>query len=426
MGEGTPTEVDNDEAVVSKRIADRAESRALTVLCIASFRKGDAFLVAAKRLGCRVLLLTSKSLEHDDWPREHIDEIYYIPDVDKKWSMPDVIKGVSYLARSVKIDRIVALDDFDVEKAAALREHLRVPGMGDTTARYFRDKLAMRTRALEAGIAIPEFVPVLNYDEIRRFLAAVPGPYVLKPRLMAAAIGIKKVATADVLWPLLDQLGDEQSFYLLERFLPGDVFHVDSLVSDYKVRFAIASRYGTPPLEVAHEGRVFVTKTVKRRTADELALLRFNQRLLEALGLKQGVSHSEFIKSKESGTFYFLETSARVGGAHIVDLVEAATGLNLWAEWARLECPPEEQPYTVKPTRRDYAGLLVSLARQEWPDLGGYHDPEVVWRLHKKHHAGLIVRSAKLERVESLLESYAERFYLDFFATAPPRRTASE
>jgi phosphoribosylaminoimidazole carboxylase (NCAIR synthetase) len=398
----------------------------VTVLCIASYRKGDAFLVAAKKLGCRVLLLTSKSLEHDDWPREHVDDIYYIPDVDKKWSMPDVIKGVSYLARSVKLDRIVALDDFDVEKAASLREHLRVPGMGDTTARYFRDKLAMRTRALEAGIEIPEFVPVLNYDEIRAFLRRVPAPYVLKPRLMAAAIGIMKVQSSEALWPLLDQLGDEQSFYLLEQFLPGDVYHVDSLVSDYQVRFAIASRYGTPPLEVAHEGRVFVTKTLKRRSAEEQALLKFNRRLLDALGLKQGVSHSEFIRNRDNGKFYFLETSARVGGAHIVDLVEAASGLNLWAEWARLECSAEREQYRVTPTRRDYAGLMVSLAKQEWPDLGAYNDPEVVWRLHKKHHAGLIVRSPKQERVEALVTSYTERFYLDFFASAPPRKSASE
>lgn len=398
----------------------------VTVLCIASYRKGDAFLIAAKQLGCRVLLLTSKSLEHSDWPREHLDDIYYIPDVEKKWNMPDVVKGVSFLARTVKIDRIVALDDFDVEKAAALREHLRVPGMGDTTARYFRDKLAMRTRAREAGIAIPDFVPVVNYDEIKAFLRATPGPYVLKPRMMAAAIGIKKVPNAEALWPLLDKLGDEQSFYLLERFVPGDVFHVDSLVSDYRVRFAIASRYGTPPLETSHEGRVFTTRTLKRRSADERALIKFNQQLLKSLGLKQGVSHSEFIKGAEDGKFFFLETSARVGGAHIVDLVEAATGLNLWAEWARIECSPEDRPYQVAPLRREYAGLLVSLARQEWPDLSGYDDPEVVWLLQRKNHAGLIVRSPQLDRVEVLLDGYAGRFYRDFFTSVPPRESASE
>src|SRR5690242_8601917 len=127
----------------------------LTVLCIASFEKGQEFMRQCKRLGCRTYLLTSKSLENADWPRESLDDIFYIPDVEQQWNMEDVIKGVSFLARSIQIDRIVALDDFDVEKAAALREHLRVPGMGDTTSRYFRDKLAMRKRAEDENISVP-------------------------------------------------------------------------------------------------------------------------------------------------------------------------------------------------------------------------------------------------------------------------------
>ena len=59
-----------------------------------------------------------------------------------------------FLARTRLIDRIVPLDDYDVETAAALREHLRVPGMGDTTARYFRDKLAMRVQARDRGLQV--------------------------------------------------------------------------------------------------------------------------------------------------------------------------------------------------------------------------------------------------------------------------------
>jgi biotin carboxylase len=392
----------------------------LTILCLASYRKGDAFLCQAKREGARVLLLTSKSLDGADWPRECLDDIFYIPDVDKAWKMDDAIKGVSFLARSTKIDRIVALDDFDVEKAAALREHLRIPGMGDSTARYFRDKLAMRTRAREAGLDVPDFIHVLNHDELRGFLARVPAPWVLKPRLLAGAIGIKKLHTADEFWRTVEALGDEQSSYLLERFVPGEVYHADSIVDDYKILFAIASRYGTPPLQVSHEGRVFTTRTLPRDSAEARAVLEMNQRLLEAFGYKMGISHSEFIRAAD-GKMHFLETSARVGGAHIVDLVEAATGLNLWAEWARLEARSEGQVYTLPPVRELHAGLMVSLARQEWPDLAPYNDPEVVWRLKKKNHAGLIVASPDAARVESLIAAYTERFYQDFFASAPPR-----
>src|SRR5256885_11716228 len=147
-----------------------AQAKPLTVLCLASYEKGQEFMRECKRQGCRVLLLTSESIRDADWPRESLDEIFLMPDENKKWRCADVIKSVSYLARTETFDLIVALDDFDLETAAALREHLRVPGMGETTTRYFRDKLAMRMRAREAGIRVPEFVQVLNYERLSEFM----------------------------------------------------------------------------------------------------------------------------------------------------------------------------------------------------------------------------------------------------------------
>src|SRR5918911_1344321 len=215
--------------------------RPLTVLCLASYEKGAEFMRECKRQNCRVLLLTSESIANADWPRESIDEIFLIPDDNKKWKLADVISGVSYLARTETIDCIVPLDDFDLETAAALREHLRVPGMGETTTRYFRDKLAMRVRAREAGIRVPEFVHALNYARLRDYTARVPSPWLLKPRFEASATGIKKINAPDELWKALDALGDRQSFHLLERYVPGDIFHVDTVVFGGEGKFVSAS-----------------------------------------------------------------------------------------------------------------------------------------------------------------------------------------
>jgi biotin carboxylase len=402
------------------------DSRPLTILCLASYEKGAEFMRECKRRNCRVLLLTSESIAGVEWPRESIDGIFLMPDVNKKWKLEDVIKGVSYLARTETIDRIVALDDFDLETAAALREHLRVPGMGETTTRYFRDKLAMRMRAQEAGIAVPDFVHVLNHESLRDYMAQVPSPWLLKPRFEASATGIQKLNSPDELWSALEILGDRQSFYILERFVPGDIFHVDSIISEKEIIFAAAHRYGSPPLEVAHEGGVFTTSTTLHDSDDERALLSLNSEVLNAKGLVRGVSHTEFIKGRSDGRFYFLETSARVGGANIVELVEAATGINLWAEWAKIEIARGEHDYHLPPLRRDYAGLIVSLARQEHPETSAYTDEEIVWRMNKRYHAGLIVKSSDPARVAYLLEDYTKRFYNDFFAREPlPERAVS-
>jgi hypothetical protein len=201
---------------------------------------------------------------------------------------------------------------------------------------------------------------------------------------------------------------------------------VDSIVSEKEVIFAIAHKYGTPPLNVSHDGGVFTTSTVPRGSEDERTLLALNEQVLKTKGLMRGVSHTEFIKGREDGHLYFLETSARVGGANIVELVEAATGINLWAEWAKIEIKRGESDYHLPPLREDYAGLIVSLARQKHPDTSAYDDSEIVWRMNKLYHAGLIVASPDSARVAQLLEEYTKRFYTDFFATQPlPERAVS-
>ena len=393
-----------------------AAARPITILCVSSYEKGQEFLRTCKNLGCTVLLLTVEKLRNADWPRDVIDEMFFMPD---ELPLADLIHAVSYAARTRHIDRVVALDEFDMENVAALREHLRLPGIGLTTIRYFRDKLAMRAQARESGILVPEFIPVLNYDDLREFMAYVPGPWLLKPRSQASGVGMRKIQSPEELWPGLDQLSDRQSEYLLEQFIPGSVFHVDGVVSERAVLFAEAHTYGAPPLDVSHQGGVFTTRTMARDSADTLALKEINLKLIQGLGLVRGVTHAEFLKAHSDNRIYFVEVAARVGGAYISNMVETATGINLWREWAHLEVTAGKMPYQLPQAREDYAGVIVSLARQQEPDTSSYNDPEIVDRIRKYHHAGFILKSSSSERIETLLSSYSQRFAIDFLAREP-------
>lgn len=390
--------------------------RELTLLLVATYEKGHDFIREARRLGCRVLLLTDDDLRDAAWPREAIADTFYLPrDIDRT----SLLKGIGHLARKESVDRVVALDDFDVETAALIREHLRVGGMGESTARHFRDKLAMRVKARAGGIPVPEFVHVLNDAAIDRYLDTVPSPWILKPRSQASAIGMQKLTTRAGAWAAIDALGDERSFYLLERFVAGDVYHLDGIVGGRALVFAECHKYGDTPFDVAHGGGIFTTRTIRDETPETVQLLALGQQVIETLGLVRGVTHTEFIRSHADGRLYFLETSARVGGAHIVDVVEAASGVNLWREWARIEVAGEEGRYEPPSGRRDYAGIVLSLARQERPDTTSYADPEIVMRVDKSHHAGLVLCSPDGSRIASLLEDYATRFEQDFLATLP-------
>ena len=393
-----------------------------TILCVSGYFKGNRFIETCKEQGCTVYLLTIEKLLKEAWPRHALDEIWALPDFE---NFDTLINTVSYLARNHQIDRVAPLDDYDVERVARLREYLRLPGMGETTARYFRDKLAMRSRAEFRGLPIPRFVHILNHARIDRFMQEVPPPWMFKPRAEASSIGIKKLSSPDEVWKVVNELGDLQSRYLLEQMIPGDVFHVDSIVSEGEVVFAEASKYRRPLFDVTNSGGIFATTNLWREDPDSIELMQINKELVRHLGFVRGVLHTEFIKGRDDEEFYFLETAARVGGAHIAEMVEAATGVNLREEWAKIEISQGEFPYVPPTSRKDYAGLIVSLARQESPDTSAYTDPEIVWRIDKKHHVGFIVTASTPERVHELVDSYMVRIEKDYSATLPPPKKAA-
>jgi biotin carboxylase len=396
-------------------------SRPTAFLCIASYFKGEEFMRSAKRQGCTVYLLTSKKLDSKPWPWESLDDTFYVQDDGHdNWNMDDVIAGLSFVMRTRKIDRIVALDDFDVEKAALLRETFRISGMGQTTGRYFRDKLAMRIQAAEAGINVPAFSALFNDEEINAYIGRTSAPWLVKPRSEASATGIQKAHSAEQLWQIIHNLGDKRHHYLVEQFRPGDVYHVDALSFDQKVQFARVSRYLATPMEVAHGGGVFRSMTVEFGSKDDKALQKMNVEVMNAFGMNYSASHTEFIKCKDDGKFYFLETASRVGGANLAEMVEASSGINLWAEWAKLEAAAANgEPYAPPKPKNDYSGIIVSLSRYQWPDSSSFKDNEIVWRMYKEYHIGLIVAAAKQERVLELLDHYADKVRSEFHASMP-------
>lgn len=395
----------------------------LTFFCISTYFKGEDFLKSIKAQGHRVLLLTRKVLEHEPWPRESIDNMFYLEsDSNGPENMKTLELGMAHLMRSERIDRVVALDDFDVEKATFLREHFRLPGMGQTTGRHFRDKLAMRTQAREAGIPIPGFSALFNDEAINNFVQSFPGPWLVKPRGEASATGIRKVHSPEELWEVVHSLEEKRHEYLVEQFKPGDVYHVDALSVDGEVLFCRVSKYLNTPFEVAHGGGIFRSHTCEFDGDDDRALQQLNRQVMKGFGMRFSASHTEFIKCHDDGKYYFLETSSRVGGAHLAEMVESSSGINLWAEWAKIEhCAATRQTYKLPPVRFDYAGILVSLARFQYPDMKSFNDPEVVWKIKKDFHVGMIVRSQSRERVLELLDEYAHRVQRDFHASAPSK-----
>lgn len=386
-----------------------------TFVCISNYFKGADFLINLKKLGNKVYLVTSEKLRDKSWPVDYIDEIFFMEGQDVDWNLEHLLLGVSNLMKNNKVDAIVALDDFDVEKAAYLRENLRIDGMGQTTGRYFRDKLAMRMRAKSCGISNPKFASLFNDHDINSFADTVAPPWVLKPRSEASASGIIKVYDKESLWMHINEMGNNRFKYLVEQFRPGAVYHCDSLIVDGKILFSITSKYLATPMEISQGGGIFRSANIEYNSEDDKAIKKCNEQVIKGFGLKHGAAHSEYIKCDDDGKIYFLETSSRVGGAHLAEMVASASDINLWAEWAAIEnALAKGLEYKLPKVKKDYAGIVLTLSKYEHPDLSSFADEEVCFRVPLDYHAGLIVKSDKKERVLSLLDDYADRLVKDF------------
>lgn len=304
------------------------------ILCIAGRHTGHQFLEELANLGCRTVLLTLDEHRESAWPVDAIDELLGMP---AGMTLQQITNTVTYLARSRKFARLIALDNFNVQIAAAIREHLRIPGMGVTTACYFRDRLAARMKAARVGMAAPAFISVANYDDLRQFVQAVPAPWLLTPRSEFFGTESRKLNEGEQVWRALDALGDDQSGFLLEQAIEGERMHVDSLTADGRVVFSAVSSYRATLPEGIDAGELLPPSPKPASKAEIERLRRANAALLFSMRMARGVTHSEFLRSYTSGEFYFMETSASVDDRCIPDMMKETHGLNLWREWARLE-----------------------------------------------------------------------------------------
>lgn len=394
------------------------------IVCIASEHKGNDFFDECHEAGWHVTLITKNKLLSEPWVWTSLNNVKTVDDNAKP---EDYIRAITNVAGSQPIHRIVGLDEFDQITAALAREHLQLDGMSYSQTVRFRDKLTMRTIASSHGIACPEFIGAFNSSSINEYLDRVPAPWIVKPRHEVSAFGIRKCENKDEVWRQLSDLDnrntwrDHPSQFQIERFIVGDVYHVDSIVNGGKILTSGISKYGRPPFSVTHGGGVFTTSTVPYKSKERKELEEISGKLLKAFNFQKGVTHAEFLRSEADGQFYLLEVACRVGGAYIANVHDHANGFNLWREWARLEIASEEKPYKLPKLRKDFAGVILSLANSDEPDTSAYTDEEIVYRVKKKKHVGFIVWSKKYERVQELLNNYSERFINDFTIVAPTR-----
>ncbi|MDT0269468.1 ATP-grasp domain-containing protein [Streptomyces sp. DSM 44915] len=270
---------------------------------------------------------------------------------------PEVEEQLERLCAAGGVRTLVHVTEDDILRCARVRDRHGLPGLRYADALPWRDKFVMKRAVAAAGVPTPEFLVPSSAADAARFAERVGYPVVAKPRLGYASMGVRLVrdaaelAAAAAVWDPND--------VLLESFTEGEVLHIDGFARDGKVLFAAASRYLNNCLSF-HEALPLGSVQLDQGTVEHARLTEFAEWVVSALpGLDFSPFHLEVFRTA-SGELRFCEIACRLGGAHIMETLTYATGVNparLWIEHQIGLRDGAEVP--LVDTGRRYGWLLV-------------------------------------------------------------------
>ena len=221
--------------------------------------------------------------------------------------------------------------DMPVLTVARIADTFGLPGNSFETARLFTDKSMMRDKMEELGIKTMPHKTVKTIDEALEAFAQIDGPVIIKPLDAQGSRGVQVCETIEELITKYPEAarwssGESGKSVLVEKLVSGREFVVEG--------FALNGRFWNLCVGDTNYFDIADSLSAKERIFPTLAddelrnrLLDLNKRIIEGFGLKQGLTHSEFIM--EGDEIYLLETAARGGGAFISsDLIPLSCGLD--------------------------------------------------------------------------------------------------
>lgn len=218
--------------------------------------------------------------------------------------------------------------DIAVRSVAYVAENLGLPGIGYETGVLFTDKSLMRTRMAELGIRLLPNRTVSSLEEALSYYEEIGGDVIIKPLDTQGSRGVQICRSADELKSKYAEAERWSSnrHVIIERYATGREFVVEGLAVDYEFRNLCIgdTLYFDLPDAFAAKSRIFPTLA-----DDDLAqrVLDLNTRIITGFGLRQGITHSEFIMDGDE--IYLIETAARGGGVFISsDLIHLSCGLD--------------------------------------------------------------------------------------------------
>lgn len=229
---------------------------------------------------------------------------------------------------------VIAMSEFDLIRAARLREQFGIEGQSLQSALAFRDKFTMKSMLRAAEIPVADFAAVDSIVDLLQFVERFGYPVVLKPRRGAASLGVTVLRSLEHLQALAAVekgfRGDAAADLLAEVFIDHQLVHVDGVIFEERV-IASWPSYSTPGLGF-HERHFNRSTMFEREDPNFDSVTKLVHDTLRALPTPRvTIFHAEVFIAK-TGKLFLNEIASRMGGGRIKTMWQAAFGINL-EEW---------------------------------------------------------------------------------------------
>lgn len=238
------------------------------------------------------------------------------------------------LHQQEKFDLLIALSEKDILRVAKLRELLGIQGQNYFSALLYRDKYIMKQFAKIIGLNVPEFSTFSEPCELMEKVSKIGFPILIKPLSKSGSEGVQVLKNKEEYDDYLEKKSLWGENYDVEQFILGDMYHVDGIVENNKIKFVSVSKYwnslgkSTTLMESTQNTTItFADFTINKSDWEFLLLKGETKKFVEKSNFNNGTIHAEFIISEKDKTPYFIEIASRTGGLMISDTIEKKYGI---------------------------------------------------------------------------------------------------
>jgi hypothetical protein len=286
----------------------------------------------------------------------------YGPDVDVR--LVDSIHDVEQVRRTTmrilserELHRVLSPFELSVPVAGYLRSYFGLPGLSFETANLFTNKYLMKRRAVAAGLPVTAFRVAYSLADVRPKADELGWPVVIKPVLGGGTLDVVVLDSADALArfavsPAAEPIRRLDIPLIVEKYVELEAeYNCNGIVHDGEVIFAAALKYPFPLLDCPTG--LNASFTLPPEHPDRAEILDLHARTVHAFGLRAGVTHMEFLKTRDG--LLAGEIACRPPGGGIPGGVALHYGVDIWRAFREtsLGLAPE-----IRPTERE--GLLMT------------------------------------------------------------------